>query len=41
MIARILQPEQKRISIEDIFNHPWIKLKVPREPLKINFHYMT
>lgn len=38
LIYRILQPEDKRISIEGIYSHPWIKAELPADlPFKLNF----
>ena len=40
LISKILQPVDKRISIEEIFNHPWIKNEAPKTPLKLSFARM-
>ena len=37
LIFRMLQPEDKRITLEKIYQHPWIRAEVPSTPLKLNF----
>ena len=37
LIFRMLQPEDKRITLEQIYQHPWIKAEIPSTPLKLNF----
>lgn len=37
LIVKILQPENKRISIADIFHDPWVLKESPKNPLKLNF----
>lgn len=42
MIVRTLLTEDKRLTIEDIFNHPWITQKPPlKRNLKLNFKKLT
>lgn len=40
LIKRILMPEDKRITIEEIYNHPWMKADLPNIPLELNFRRM-
>lgn len=42
LIVRTLLPAEKRLSLEDIFNHPWITQKPPaKKSLKLNFKKLT
>jgi calcium-dependent protein kinase len=41
LIVKILQPENKRISIADIFHDSWILKESPKNPLKPNFSRMS
>lgn len=40
LIKRILVPENQRISIDQILNHPWMTGKRNEVPLKLNFSKM-
>lgn len=40
LIARILQPADKRISIKEIFEHPWMNVNLPTTSLKLSFRKM-
>ena len=37
LIKKILLPADKRLSIAEIFNHPWMQKDLPDKPLKISF----
>ena len=37
LIKKILQPREKRIKIEEIFSHPWMKINPKSTPLSIDF----
>lgn len=37
LIKRILVPEGIRPTIEEIFNHPWMKADLPQMPLQLSF----
>ncbi len=41
LIQKILVPADQRITIDEIFNHPWMLIDVPNVPLTINFHKMA
>lgn len=41
LIEKILVPADERISISEIFDHPWMKTKLPPCPLAIDFHKMA
>ena len=42
LIVRILVPADKRISIKEIFNHPWVTQKnTPKKSLKLNFKKLS
>lgn len=40
LIAKMLVPADKRMTIEQIYAHPWMTKKVSDQPLKINFNSM-
>ncbi len=40
LIGKILQVEGKRISSDDIFNHPWLLKEGNKAPLKVSFNKM-
>ena len=40
LIAKILQPSDKRITLEGIFSHPWMSKDVPSTGLKVSFRKM-
>lgn len=37
LIKKILLPMDQRLSIEDIFKHPWMNKDLPAKPLKLSF----
>lgn len=41
LIKKILAPAQKRITIEEIFNHPWMRIPPKKLKLKIDFSQMA
>lgn len=41
LLKRIFVPDEERITIKEIFEHPWMKIDVPNIPLHINFHKMA
>lgn len=41
LIAKILQPEPKRIAATDIFNDPWVLKETSKGPLKLNFNKLS
>lgn len=41
LIGKILQPEGKRISTNDIFNDPWVLKEGNKAGLKVNFNKMA
>lgn len=40
LIKKILQPADKRITLEGIFAHPWMSKPVPTSSLKVSFRKM-
>lgn len=40
LISKILQPADKRITLEGIFAHPWMSKEVPTVGLKVSFRKM-
>ena len=40
LIAQVLQVENKRISAENIFNHPWMLKEGSKIPLKLSYSKM-
>ena len=41
LIKRMLKPAKQRITIDQIFQHPWMTVKSNRPPLKIDFKQMA
>ena len=41
LIVKILQPENKRISIADIFHDSWVLKECPKNALKLNYSRMS
>lgn len=41
MIQKILQPDSKRITINEIFNDPWILKEANKGPMKVNFNKLA
>lgn len=41
LIQKILQPDSKRITINEIFNDPWILKEANKGPMKINFNKLA
>ena len=37
LIARMMSPVGKRISLEEVFQHPWLAGEVPNLARKLNF----
>lgn len=37
LISKILQPEDKRYSIDQILKHPWMNSLLSKNDLKLNF----
>lgn len=37
LISKILQPEDKRYTLNQILQHPWMNTSISRKDLKINF----
>jgi calcium-dependent protein kinase len=40
LIKKILVPADNRLTLEQIYKHPWMTEKVNTQPLKINFKMM-
>jgi len=40
LIKRILTPADKRITLEEIFKHPWMEKEVSKSALKVSFRKM-
>lgn len=40
LLKKILKPEGERITIEGIFNHPWMKIKPKATPIPIDFTFL-
>jgi hypothetical protein len=40
LVARILKPADKRITLEEIFAHPWMNHDIPTSSLKVSFRKM-
>lgn len=38
LISKILQPEDKRYTIDQILKHPWMNSSLSRSDLKVNFN---
>lgn len=37
LLRKILKPANQRISINDIYNHPWMKMKLNKVSFNIDF----
>lgn len=37
LIKRLLMPEKSRITIQEVFEHPWMKVDLSIDPLQVNF----
>ena len=37
LLKKILKPSNERLSIEEIYKHPWMKMKISRTPLNVDF----
>ncbi len=37
LLKKMLKPANERISIEDIYRHPWMTVKVNKAPISIDF----
>lgn len=40
MISKILKPADKRLTLEEIFAHPWMNKEIPNTALKVSFRKM-
>lgn len=40
LISKILQPEDKRYTLDQILQHPWMSTSLSRNNLKVNFDKM-
>ena len=40
LISKILKPADKRLTLEEIFAHPWMNKEVPNVALKVSFRKM-
>lgn len=41
LLRKMLQPAISRISINEIYEHPWMKMKLNRIPLQVDFKIMA
>jgi serine/threonine protein kinase len=41
LIKKILVKPNERLTLKQIFEHPWMTAKLEKEPLKINFTKMS
>ena len=41
LIKRILKPAEERITLDQIFQHPWMTVKANKNPLKVDFKLMA
>lgn len=37
LLKKMLKPAEERISIEGIYKHPWMNMKISRAPITIDF----
>lgn len=37
LIRRMLKPQDERISIKEIFDHPWMNTELKKAKLKLNY----
>lgn len=37
LIKKLLLPDKERLTIQEIFNHPWMKMELSNSPLLINY----
>jgi hypothetical protein len=40
LIGKMLQPEKKRITMEEIFSHPWMMTNLGKTNLRLSFGKM-
>ena len=40
LIKRILKPANERLSIDKIFKHPWMTVKINKPPIHVDFKVM-
>ena len=40
LIARMLKPSHDRITLKEIFDHPWMHTNIPITNLKVSFRKM-
>lgn len=38
LITKMLVPDSQRITIEEIFEHPWMRIELDTKPLKLKFN---
>ena len=41
LIKRMLKPPEERITIDQIYQHPWMTVKGKKSPLKVDFKAMA
>ena len=41
LISRILMPDGKRMTCEEVFRDPWVMKEAPKTPLKVDFSKMV
>lgn len=37
LISKLLMPEDQRISLKEVFEHPWMSVPLPATTLKVSF----
>lgn len=37
LIKKLLLPDKDRLTIAEVFNHPWMKMELSGSPLQINY----
>ena len=41
LIKRMLKPAEERITIDQIYQHPWMTVKAKKSPIKVDFKAMA
>lgn len=41
LLRKILRPASERISIDEIYKHPWMTVKLNKAPISIDFKIMA
>jgi hypothetical protein len=41
LIKKLLMPADKRITLNQVFEHPWMTIKVNKAPISIDFKAMA